>query len=172
MVYKWIAGSPFGKADPEKVARELQSMGRNPSRRDIVEKAEDPRSELHNCFEWDNLLAAMKYRLSQADRILYSLVAVEEDGNRKKVLYPFVYREPEDDEEETQVSMKVQMPVRHETKSPPIKRIAGYLETILREIDAIDGYGVTKALVKRALLELRKEAGEQRGEKEKEISLV
>lgn len=56
------------KADPVKVYEEINSIGEEYTPADIVELAEDPGSELHKCFEWDDSIAADKYRLIQAQK--------------------------------------------------------------------------------------------------------
>lgn len=39
----------------------------------VLEKARDEQSELHKCFEWNDSIAAEKYRLQQA-RTAYSVL--------------------------------------------------------------------------------------------------
>lgn len=62
------------RADPQKVCDELHTLGDEFTPEDIVEKAKDNGTELHKCFEWDNNLAAEKYRLHQARQITSNLV--------------------------------------------------------------------------------------------------
>jgi len=44
----------------------------------VVRSAKPKKSPIHNCFEWDNNIAAKKYRESQASYILRSVVIVHE----------------------------------------------------------------------------------------------
>ena len=44
----------------------------------MLEKGRDADSELHKCFEWDDSIAAEKYRLKQAGTVLRLLVIKEE----------------------------------------------------------------------------------------------
>lgn len=60
------------KANAQKVANEIGGQKITPS--EILEKAKDKNSELHKCFEWDDTIAAEKYRLQQASTILRMLV--------------------------------------------------------------------------------------------------
>ncbi len=62
------------KADPEKVYREINSIGESYTAESIVRFAEDPKSELHKCFEWDDEAAAEKFRIAQARQICCNLV--------------------------------------------------------------------------------------------------
>lgn len=70
-VISWKVGGIF-KADPRKVYEEIGEDGATP--KDVLEKAKDPNTELHKCFEWDDGVAAEKYRLSQARQIIQLLV--------------------------------------------------------------------------------------------------
>lgn len=60
------------KADAQKVADEIGSGQITPQ--EVLEKARDVNSELHKCFEWDDTIAAEKYRLQQARSIIINLV--------------------------------------------------------------------------------------------------
>lgn len=67
----------YNGADAQKVADEIVSIGDSATPRQIVDKAMDERTELHKCFEWDNDVAADKYRLQQARYITHHLVIEE-----------------------------------------------------------------------------------------------
>ena len=60
------------KADAQKVANEIGKEKITPY--EVLEKAKDENSELHKCFEWNDSIAAEKYRLQQAGNILRMLV--------------------------------------------------------------------------------------------------
>lgn len=84
IVATWRPGFGLFKADPQKVAEEILSLGDDVKPEQIVEKAKDVNSELHKCFEWDNDKAADKYRLYQARTVVCHLVikeSVEKPGN-------------------------------------------------------------------------------------------
>ena len=82
----------FYKADPTLVHNEIESIGETFTCKQIVEKAKDRNTELHKCFEWDNEIAADKYRLQQAGLIIRNLVItrVEEEKEQKTPLRMFV----------------------------------------------------------------------------------
>lgn len=65
------------KADAEKVAAEIESLGESYSPEDVVKKAEDKTTELHKCFIWDDAEAAFKYRIHQARMVCCNLVYCE-----------------------------------------------------------------------------------------------
>lgn len=67
----------YGNADAQKVYEEIGEETTTPE--EILEKAKDPNSELHKCFEWDDKKAAYKYRLQQARTIMCNLVFVSRD---------------------------------------------------------------------------------------------
>lgn len=60
------------KADAQKVADEIGNDKITPQ--EMIEKARDEQSELHKCFEWNDTVAAEKYRLQQARTVLSMLV--------------------------------------------------------------------------------------------------
>lgn len=71
------------KADAQKVADEIGEKGITPQ--EVLEKARDKNSELHKCFEWDNNVAAEKYRLQQARAIIINLVYVAKEKEEQPV---------------------------------------------------------------------------------------
>lgn len=60
------------KADAQKVYEEIGDNQIAPQ--EMVDMARDENSELHKCFEWNDTIAAEKYRLQQARTILAMLV--------------------------------------------------------------------------------------------------
>lgn len=60
------------KADAQKVAKEIGNGEITPQ--EVIERARNENSELHKCFEWDDSVAAEKYRLQQAGNIIRMLV--------------------------------------------------------------------------------------------------
>lgn len=62
------------RGDAEKCFSEIQSIGESATPQQILDKARDSTTELHKCFEWDDSVAAEKYRLQQARQIVGSLV--------------------------------------------------------------------------------------------------
>lgn len=72
--YKAEWGCVKFKAKAEDVAKELESMGDGFTRRQVVDYAsEHTNSALHNCFEWDDTVAADRYRLHQAGTVIQNL---------------------------------------------------------------------------------------------------
>ena len=80
IVAKWKKGiESLYKADANLVANEILEIGDNVSPKEVLEKAKQEDTELHKCFEWDDGIAAEKYRLSQAGGILRTLVIKREE---------------------------------------------------------------------------------------------
>ena len=73
MTAAWRFDSRFD-ADANRVASEIEQIGEEVTAVQIVEKARDESSELHKCFEWNDSVAAEKYRLEQARYILRVLI--------------------------------------------------------------------------------------------------
>ena len=76
--------SPIGSQlykgiDPQKVANEIMSIGGDATPQQIVDAARAETSELHKCFEWDDSIAAEKYRVQQARQVVCNLVIAREE---------------------------------------------------------------------------------------------
>lgn len=72
---KWKIGGIF-KADPQKCFEEIGDKSVSPE--EVLNKARNEKSELHKCFEWNDGIAAEKYRLQQARMIINLLVVKTE----------------------------------------------------------------------------------------------
>lgn len=72
----------------KKVLMDLEREGRL-SPYDVVDAARDPTHVLHNHFEWDDTVAAERFRLSQARRLIRSieLVVIQETRVISAVAY-------------------------------------------------------------------------------------
>lgn len=73
IVSRWKVQGLY-KADAQKVADEILTLGDNVEPSAVVEKAKDESTELHKCFEWRDNVAAEKYRLHQARHLMCNLV--------------------------------------------------------------------------------------------------
>ena len=71
MTVTWRVAGIY-KADAQKVAEEIGVEKITPE--EVLEKARDKNSELHKCFEWNDSIAAEKYRLQQAGNVIRMLV--------------------------------------------------------------------------------------------------
>lgn len=95
IVATWRTPGIF-KADPQKVCDELKDLGDEFTPDEIVEKAKNSTTELHKCFEWDNDVAADKYRLHQARMITSNLVFLKEsDDSEEQPVLVRVYNKTE-----------------------------------------------------------------------------
>ena len=75
----------YYKADAQKVAEEIGFGKFTPM--EVLEKAKDETTELHKCFEWNDSIAAEKYRLEQAKDIIRMLVYEKETKEQAVVRY-------------------------------------------------------------------------------------
>lgn len=85
---KWANGSPFTKANAQKVYEEINSIGEKYTPHDVVERARDENSELHRLFEWDDSIAAEKYRETQARYVIRCLVITHDEETGKQYSAP------------------------------------------------------------------------------------
>ncbi len=82
---KWKISGIF-KADPQKCFEEIGDKSVSPE--EVLNKARNEKSELHKCFEWNDGIAAEKYRLQQARMIINLLVIkTENKGNEPVRVY-------------------------------------------------------------------------------------
>lgn len=73
MLGTWKTGYK-SRANAQRVAEEIVSIGDEVTKQQIVDKARDEDTELHKCFEWNDSVAAERYRIVQAGEILRHLV--------------------------------------------------------------------------------------------------
>lgn len=78
IVSRWKVQGLY-KADAQKVADEILTLGESVEPSAVVEKAKDETTELHKCFEWRDDIAAEKYRIYQARQLMCNLVVVEQE---------------------------------------------------------------------------------------------
>lgn len=84
MEVKWKIDGIY-KADAQKVAEEIGDNRISPQ--ELLEKARDANSELHKCFEWNDSIAAEKYRLQQARGVLVNLVYKTDKKDAEPIRY-------------------------------------------------------------------------------------
>ena len=79
MTYKWKDGSRI-KADPQKAIEQMQALEQegNLSAKGLLDANRPEDAPLHNEFEWNDGVAAEKYREQQARHIINSIVMVQE----------------------------------------------------------------------------------------------
>lgn len=82
-----ISAWTLGKADPEAVYAELESLRKTGGLtvRRVLEVAEDPANPLHPMFEWDDAQAAALFREEQARRVLRSITVQVNDEPPRRV---------------------------------------------------------------------------------------
>lgn len=71
-------------ADPEQIFKEINMIGDQYTPEQVVEKAKDEATHLHSLFEWDDTVAAEKYRIIQAGKIIRALVYVPDVTEEEK----------------------------------------------------------------------------------------
>lgn len=72
------------KADADKCANEIMSLGEDVSPAQIVEYARKPNTELHRCFTWNDAEAANKYRIFEARQVVCNLIIRKENGEKQE----------------------------------------------------------------------------------------
>lgn len=78
-------GSRVSKADFEVIRKAVVDLSARPEGvrpEDLLEEARSAKSPLHKFFEWDNDVAAEKYRIEQARKLIYTVtIRIIEDGH-------------------------------------------------------------------------------------------
>lgn len=113
------------KANARIVAEEIVSIGESATPAQIVDKARDPETELHKCFEWRDDVAAEKYRLQQARQVVCHLVIRETIREDKPPVRYMLQTKNGDGYQPTRIIYK-----------DPDKYQA-LLQSVLRELEAI-----------------------------------
>ena len=72
------------KADADKCANEIMSLGEDVSPAQIVEYARNPNAELHRCYTWNDAEAAHKYRIYEARQVVCNLIVHKENGEKQE----------------------------------------------------------------------------------------
>lgn len=80
MIYQWKLPGLI-PADAQTAGEELDRIYRKHGQldpKDIVDESRDTDAPLHGCFEWDDAVAAERYRMRQAGDIVRAIVTVPE----------------------------------------------------------------------------------------------
>ena len=79
MIYKWRADSrfPIGAQIAAERLRAIQTVHGELTPHAVVQDAESESSPLHPCFEWDDDKAAHQFRLTQARKLIGSIVVAQ-----------------------------------------------------------------------------------------------
>lgn len=90
MVYEYSWNGPNRCVEAWKVAEHLQKLEQENggvTREAFLDSARDENSEMHKLFEWDDTVAAEKYRLEQANKIIHSIkVTVQSDEDKEPAI--------------------------------------------------------------------------------------
>lgn len=90
MVYKW----KFNMGVPAETAgAELERMEKKHgvvTPKLVLEESRGKTAPLHKCFEWNDSIAAEKYRLNQAGQIIKNLVVILDDYQQSEPVRAFV----------------------------------------------------------------------------------
>lgn len=87
MVYSWKLPGLYAvsaQAAGEELQRIYTERGRMDAQ-DIVEESRPESAPLHPCFEWDDAVAAEKYRCHQARQIVCSIIVQQDAGEAEPV---------------------------------------------------------------------------------------
>ena len=84
------------KANAQKCYEEIQTLGEEYTPHQVLDLARNPETELHKCFDWDDSVAAEKWRVTQARQVIRSLVVVVEKEENEPVAYRIIQHDSEE----------------------------------------------------------------------------
>lgn len=93
MIYKWSIPGLYS-VDAQSAGEELQriySVHGKIDPADVVEESRAETATLHGCFEWDDAVAANKFRQTQAAKIIRDIVVVSEPEKKAQKIRAFVH---------------------------------------------------------------------------------
>lgn len=93
MVYQWkYSAFPLDADVVGKHIEKLEKKNGAVTAQMLLESARSEKSEVHDLFEWDDTVAAEKYRLQQAGAVIRCLAMVEDqiDENQNRPIRAFV----------------------------------------------------------------------------------
>ena len=92
MIYRWKEGTRVKNLKATVAAKRINQirskLRRDVRPQDILSDAADPKSPLHDAFDWDDSSAAHKWRLHQAGSIIVGIEVVEKDGDGNDAYSP------------------------------------------------------------------------------------
>ena len=92
MSFKTKAGAPNNLDDVKKVLENIaKTNGGKITPPMVVDEAVNPKSPLHDHFEWDDSEAAVKWRLEQARSLIASVRVTYVQGEEKSTVRAFVH---------------------------------------------------------------------------------
>jgi len=86
--FERVSGSPFTTKQTSRIGKTLLALTRKKkliSEDDIIEAAANPKSDIHEFFEWDDKVAAKLYRRGQARKMLIYIRIVLQPQTRPTV---------------------------------------------------------------------------------------
>ena len=97
MVYSWLWNMPVGAQVAGEFLEKLEDENGRLTPEIVLDASREKDAPLHPCFEWNDSVAAEKYRKSQATDILCNLVVtIEQPDTPKKTVRAFVNVTPQE----------------------------------------------------------------------------
>lgn len=120
---EYVSGNNFSLSAPvnaKEIGEELRKLG-NFTPKEIVDAARDPRSVLHKYFEWNDSIAAERFRLQQARHLVVAIQVEDSSGDPYRAFESVVIAD-----------QRVYVPIEEISKSPEL--IDQVLNHILKEL--------------------------------------
>lgn len=93
-MFKWVHNMGVDANIAGKELETIESTHGCLTPQNVLESSRAEDAPLHKCFEWDDSIAAEKYRLRQAGSIIRNIVVVNEAKGEAKQIRAFVNVEP------------------------------------------------------------------------------
>lgn len=115
MVYQWKPTARISKVDPQKAGELMRELADSNSltAQNLVEISKPENSLLHNVFEWDDTVAAGKYREHQARHIINSIEVISTEVKAEPVRAFFKIQEGTASYSPTEMIVKTEIGREH-----------------------------------------------------------
>jgi hypothetical protein len=95
MVYQWKISQPVSAETAGKEFERLEQKHGHISPKLVLDESRSEKAPLHKCFEWNDNVAAEKYRLSQAGLLIRSLTVIIDEHEQTEPVRAYVNVVPE-----------------------------------------------------------------------------
>ena len=148
MEYRWKEGSQHktSAAVAAEVCKRLEDEGRLTAK-DLVDVSRPVSAPLHNEFEWEDSVAAEKYREHQARKVINSIIIVREEHAPIRQFFNIEVRSPE------YASVDVLMS-KEDTAKRLLRQALQDLQNFQRKYAGLKEYARLKGIISQAIEEL------------------
>lgn len=95
MVYQWKISQPVSAETAGKEFERLEQKHGHISPELVLDESRNEEAPLHGCFEWDDSIAAEKYRINQAGMLIRNLTVIIDEHEQTEPVRAYINVVPE-----------------------------------------------------------------------------